>query len=129
VTIHYAGAHIIEHYLDDFIFAGKDARTCQYLMTVFQTTCDDILVPIAEEKSEGPFTCMTFGGLGIDTINMLVKVTDAKCSELQDPLDQLIGKRKTALKQLLLVIGKLIFFLQKLPDPVGHYCGVCILQR
>jgi hypothetical protein len=129
VTIHYARAHTIDHYLGDLIFAGKDARTCQYLMTVFQTICDDIGVPIAEEKSEGLFTCMTFWGLGIDTINMLVKIPDAKCSELQDLLHQLIRKRKTTLKQLLSVIGKLKFLLQKLSDPVGQSCGFYIMQQ
>jgi hypothetical protein len=98
-------------------------------MTVFQTICDDIGVPIAEEKSEGPFTCMTFWGLEKDTINMLNRIPNPKCAELQDLLRQLIMKRKTTLKQLLSVIGKLKFILQKLSELVEHCCGVYTIQQ
>ena len=67
-------------------------------------------VPLAEDKTVGPTTCLTFLGLEIDTINMLVRVLHLKSIELLDLLQQLLPLKKVTLKQLQSVLGKLNFF-------------------
>lgn len=109
-TKHRSKATTIDHYLDDFIFAGRDAHSCQELMSVFQGVCDEIGVPIAEDKSEGPTTVMTFLGFEIDTVRMLVRIPNSKSLELQDILHSFAIQRKATLQQILSVIGKLNFF-------------------
>ena len=50
-----SGNDNLDHYLDDFIFAGlSDANDCQLLLDTFTCVYDDLGVPIAEEKSAGP---------------------------------------------------------------------------
>ena len=61
----------IDHYLDDFIFAGYNATICSDIMDTFNSICYELGVPLTEDKSVGPTTCLTFLGLEIDTIEML----------------------------------------------------------
>ena len=65
----------IEHYLEDFLLAGE-ARSgeCLHLMNIFRTICSDIGVPLAEEKTLGPSCIMTFLGLDIDTLEMVIRI-------------------------------------------------------
>lgn len=100
----------IDHYLDDFIFAGHNASVCKDTMSAFHSICHDLGVPLAEDKTVGPTTCLTFLGLEIDTIEMLVRVPYPKCVELQNLLKQLFPLKKVTLKQLQSVLGKLNFF-------------------
>lgn len=101
---------LIDYYLDDFIFAGHNASVCKDTMSTFHSICHDIGVPLAEDKTVGPTTCLTFLGLEIDTIEMLVRVPHPKCVELQNLLKQLSPLKKVTLKQLQSVLGKLNFF-------------------
>ena len=42
----------LDHYLDDFFFAGKaNSNDCQSLMTTFINICKKLQVPIADEKT------------------------------------------------------------------------------
>ncbi|XP_062575105.1 uncharacterized protein LOC134237037 [Saccostrea cucullata] len=42
------------HYLDDFLFGGHTADECQMIVDNFIQVCQELGVPIAWEKSEGP---------------------------------------------------------------------------
>jgi hypothetical protein len=69
----------LDHYLDDFFFAGKaNSNDCQSLMTAFVNICNKLRVPIADEKTEGPTCVMEYLGLTIDTREMTVKISDKK---------------------------------------------------
>lgn len=39
-------------------------------MSSFKNTCDEFCIPLAEEKTEGPKTVLTFLGIVIDTDKM-----------------------------------------------------------
>ena len=76
-----------QHYLDDFITAGAPAtKECQANMTCLSDTCEQLGVPLAPHKSEGPATCLKFLGIEIDTTSM----------ELQLPADKLLGIKERA---------------------------------
>lgn len=100
----------IDHYLDDFIFAGYNATICSEVMNTFNSICYELGVPLAEDKSVGPTTCLTFLGLEIDTIEMLVRIPHPKCVELLNLLQDLLLIKKVTLKQLQSILGKLNFF-------------------
>ena len=56
------------HYLDDFLTMGPaGSSVCQHNMDIFTQTCNELGIPLAEEKLEGPFTSITFLGIVIDT--------------------------------------------------------------
>jgi hypothetical protein len=110
LTTKFSGFNSVDHYLDDFIFAAPEAQDCRHIMSTFQHLCSEIGVPLADDKSVGPTTCLTFLGLDIDTVQMLVKIPDPKLLELKALIEDFKGKKKTTLKQLQSLLGKLNFF-------------------
>lgn len=67
-TMQHSKLTTIHLYLDDIIFAGRDAESCQYIIIAFQSVCKELGIPIAEDKSQGPRTVMKFWGFEIDTL-------------------------------------------------------------
>ena len=56
------------HYLDDFITMGPPkATTCHRNLEIFMETCEELGVPLAAEKLEGPTTSLTFLGVVLDS--------------------------------------------------------------
>ena len=56
------------HYLDDFLTMGQaDSGVCQQNLDIFIQICNDLGIPLTEEKLEGPSTSLTFLGVVIDT--------------------------------------------------------------
>ncbi|KAL5505879.1 hypothetical protein EMCRGX_G007418 [Ephydatia muelleri] len=61
------GAQLL-HYLDDFLLVGPPSEdTCQETMSRMLTVCDQLGIPVASEKLEGPTTALTFLGIVLDT--------------------------------------------------------------
>ena len=59
-----ASLDTLEHYLNDFIFAGRNQTgDCKKLMDTFQEICNEFGNPLAEDKTRGPATCLVFLGL------------------------------------------------------------------
>jgi hypothetical protein len=89
----------IDHYLDDFLFAGEgNTDVCNRLMNIFSLVCDRLNVPIANKKTVGPTTVLEYLGLTIDTVNMLVKIPDDKILELKVKISFVLKSKKVTLK-------------------------------
>lgn len=103
----------LDHYLDDFIFAGEqNSNHCHKLVVTFSEACSQLGVPIAEEKSIGPCTKLVFLGLEIDSVNMLIRIPLHKVKELHDLIVKVINRHKVTLKEFQSLVGKLSFFTQ-----------------
>ena len=114
---HRTGTENVVHYLDDFLVAGKaDTDECSQLMDSYRYMCKEFGVPLAEEKTIGPSTLLTFLGLDIDTVNMLVRVPTEKLQKLQNALIALFKKKKTTLKELQEVTGLMSFCSKAIPS-------------
>lgn len=60
-----SGLSTLDHYLDDFIFAGVAlTNDCQKLMDTFSLVSKELGVPLAENKTEGPTTKFGFSWFG-----------------------------------------------------------------
>ena len=67
------GVHHIAHYLDDFVVLGSPASSeCADSLATMTRACADLGVPLAEEKSEGPASVITFLGILVDTVKGIV---------------------------------------------------------
>ena len=56
-------SHVL-HYLDDFLVMGHpDCGECQSALSTVMRVCEDLGVPLAEEKLEGPVKSIQFWGL------------------------------------------------------------------
>ena len=59
------GVSVVEHYLDDFITVGPPgSRECRANLDRILAVCEELGVPLALEKLEGPSTRLTFIGIG-----------------------------------------------------------------
>jgi len=112
-----SGKKSIEHYLDDFLLAGRaGSGECLQLMECFRFICNDIGVPLAEEKTLGPSCIMTFLGLEIDTLKMVIRIPRDKLLELKVKLEIALTKKKITLKDLQSLCGSLNFCARAIPS-------------
>ena len=63
-------ASAVIHILDDFLFLTPSRDKCHKDLDNFIKLCNEVGVPIADEKTVGPATCLQFVGITLDTINM-----------------------------------------------------------
>lgn len=111
-----ANIDTLVHYLDDFLFAGPaNTLVCKNLMQIFDITCETLGVPLSEEKTEGPTTCLTFLGLGINTITQTIFVPKDKVDALKAQLQNVASRRKITLKEMQSLVGSLAFISKAIP--------------
>ena len=131
IAIHRLGASSVLHILDDFLFIACDEAKCQADLHNFLAMCDFLGVPIAEEKTEGPYTSLQFAGITLDSILQEARLPDDKLLRCHALLSSFCLRRKVTLKELQSLIGLLNFtcsvvlpgraFLRRLIDlTVGH---------
>ena len=91
-----------------FFFAGRDNK-CFRLLHAFESICGNLSVPIADDKTEGPNTKLSFLGLEIDTDDMTVRIPQEKVAEIITKINGLMLQKKTTLRDLQSLIGSLNF--------------------
>jgi len=85
-TLGVAAPHCVIHYVDDFLFVvqstdgGAQARL---MLERALSLCRFLGVPMAEMKTEGPTTCLTFLGIELDTMRMEARLDASRLAELR----------------------------------------------
>jgi hypothetical protein len=93
-----SGIETLDHYLDDFIFAGSEFNNNRkILMDTFMNISSKLGVPIAENKTVWP-TFLAFLGLHIDTLLMVVKIPADKLYKLKAGIQSIVRVKKIKLK-------------------------------
>ena len=100
--------HII-HILDDFLIAGESSGTCQANLQRFLDVCEDVGIPMAPDKTEGPSQILTFAGIELDCIKNEARLPKEKVEKSLSAIRILLGRRKVSLKELQSLIGLLNF--------------------
>ena len=89
------GLNTLDHYLEDFLFAGSAlSNDCSVLMSTFFEVSNEIGVPIAKDKTIGPTTVLTFLGLEINTVLMFVRIPAIKLEKLKLEILNLLKMNK-----------------------------------
>ncbi len=103
----------VQHYLDDFFLVGKpNSLSCQEsLETCFQLS-QQLGVPWALDKTEGPTTCITFLGLELDLEKLELRVPNEKLDRIRQELQFWVSRRSATKRKLLLLIELLQFCCQ-----------------
>jgi len=97
------------HILDDFLFIAASAQKCQLDLNNFMQLCTNVGVPIAHEKTEGPFTCIQFAGITLDSIKMEARLPEDKLAKCRALLNEFNTRKKVTLRELQSLIGLLNF--------------------
>lgn len=106
-----SGLNTSDHYLDDFIFAGRcGSQECGILMSTFSHLAKEIGVPLAHDKTSGPTTKLIFLGFEIDTLEMIIRIPEAKVNILRNLIESFLGREKVRLQEMQSLVGMLNFF-------------------
>lgn len=94
------------HYLDDFLLAvPAGSWQCSALLAEFKKLCNDLGVSLAEEKTEGPSTWLTFLGIKLDTVVQASGIPESKLNDLRERVASFLRKRKVSLLELQQLVG------------------------
>ena len=98
------------HYIDDFLLLGSPASPeCLQALHMTLSTCQELGIPIAEEKTEGPSTTMTFLGIYLDSQAMCTALPADKLLRLRSMIDALQqAKTVRDVHQLDSLVGHLV---------------------
>ena len=101
--------YAITNYLDDFLFTETTTESSNSMVRSFLKVCDDIRLPVADDKTECASLRIVFLGLLLDGQNLLLGVPLDKRQRALDILNMFIDKKKATLKQLQALAGYLNF--------------------
>ena len=99
----------ILHYLDDFLFCGREYSISKDTLDTFLTLCSDLGVPIASDKTVFPTRILTFLGIEFSTQDMTMKLPEEKISEIRHKILDIMTLKKVTLQQLQSLLGSLNF--------------------
>lgn len=96
------------HYLNDFLIVGSPGSLeCSRHLTILLALFEQLGVPVAMDKVEGPITSLTFLGIQIDTISMELHLPEERLMELRQLVGEWMGKKTCTRKDLQSLVGKL----------------------
>ena len=102
------GISFVIHYLDDFLTVGPPSSdTCQRNLDILMQLCDDLGVPLALEKVEGPSTTISFLGIQLDMVRMEIRLPEEKLSRIKETLSAWLQKKKATKREILSLVGLL----------------------
>ena len=78
----------IQHYLDDFLLAAPAASSaCEDNLKECFDLCEQLGVPIAPDKTEGPSTSITYLGFILDTERLELRLPQEKLCKIRGQLE------------------------------------------
>ena len=102
------GVTWVSHYLDDYITMGPPhSPICQHNLDQMLAICRRLGVPVAPAKCEGPATVLVFLGFELDTINMVVRLPQAKLQRTLALVREWVGKKSCRKRELESLLGHL----------------------
>ena len=109
------GVSMALHDLDDFLVLGPpDQPTCAEALATTLALCEELGFPVAEDKTEGPSTTLTFLGIEIDTLQLQLRLPQDKLLHLRSTIaswmkgsGQQTPRRSATKRELLSLVGLL----------------------
>ena len=102
------GVSFLVHYLDDFLTIGPpNSATCGNNLNILEHLCEDLGIPLALEKVEGPSNTICFLGITLDTIRMEIRLPTDKLQRIKDTLSNWLEKKKAKKRDVLYLVGLL----------------------
>lgn len=96
------------HYLDDFLLVGPpQSLGCAQSLQTTLSICEELGVPVAAHKTEGPSSALTFLGIRIDTVSMELSLPPEKLVRTIAMVLEWRERKVATKKQLQSLIGTL----------------------
>jgi hypothetical protein len=104
---HHLGVELVIHYVDDFLFVVAEFELAKRQMTEALAMARRLGAPFADDKAEGPLTCLVFLGIELDTVTMSARLPDKRLTRLRLLLKGWTGRRTCSILDLQQLTGKL----------------------
>ena len=104
------------HYLDDYFMCFRTLQGCWVPYKGMQAVEGDIGLPLSPEKLVPPTQCLTFLGMGIDSVKMIIIVPQDKKLDILKHLKRLLAASKVLARDLQSLAGKLNFITKAVPQ-------------
>ena len=102
------GIQFIIHYLDDFLLLDAPGlQQCTKSVTTLMEILQQLGMPVAWDKLEGPAPRLTFLGFELDSTNWEIRLPREKLKELQDFVERWLGRRSCTRRELESLVGRL----------------------
>ena len=96
------------HYLDDFfLVAPPNSNECSNKLSTCKAICAELGVPLAEEKTLGPSTVITFLGIELDSVKSEARLPVPKLVKAKSAVNKFLLLKSATKRQLLSLIGYL----------------------
>jgi hypothetical protein len=120
IATHNYGIEELLFMLDDFLAINQSGLLLEahHTLALLTHIFGKLGIPLNPEKTEGPVTTLQFMGVILDTVGMQVRLPRDKLDRIIQMLQSFEGKSKCTKRQLLQLIGHLVFA-----------CRVCIPLR
>ena len=103
------------HYLDDFLWVHRNFKVCLNIASVVKETSAEIGLPLVPEKFVEPTQSLTFLGLVLDSVCMVVAIPKDKQERIEKQLLEVIQSKKTTVKKIQSLAGSLNFITRAVP--------------
>ena len=110
--------------LDDFMFFAATKETCDRYLRGFSIMCENLGVPLAPEKTEGPNTVLKFLGIELDTCQMEARLPFEKVQKCRLLVKNALAHTK--LREIQQLLGFPNFTCQVV-IPGRCFCAGCII--
>ena len=99
----------VTNYLDDFLFVAATKQACNAMVSEFLNICNDLGIPISEDKTELATDRIVFLGIILDGSTMSLSIPEEKRLKALNTLQILSCKRKATVLELQSLAGFLNF--------------------
>ena len=102
------GVEFVMHYLDDFLVvtAAEECRGSHALRILLETF-EQLGLPVAWDKLEGPTPCLTFLGFELDSLCEEIRIPRRKLDDIKAELEEWIGRKSCRKRDLESLVGRL----------------------
>ena len=110
------GIEHLYHYLDDFITLGlPGTQQCRSNFHRIKNLLQQLNIPTADEKQEGPATLIVFLGILLDTERLEARLPPDKLAQIKKELATWVARTSCTKRELLSLIGLLSFAAKVVP--------------
>ena len=107
---HKYGVTNLIHYSDDFFLVGaKDVALAEKELAIVKQAFQDMGIPLATDKIEGPSTEMIYLGILINSKDLTIAITPDRYSDITSVLPKWMSRRTCTKTEILSLIGVLSF--------------------
>lgn len=123
VTVRETGLHHTVHYVDDFLFAGRQGTgNCEYMLQAFWNLAKCLRVPLTMDKTEDPAHTLTYLGTELNRVWGISRLPAEKLKLVRALRWALKGAKKITQRELQIVMGQLNFICLVVA-PVQAFCA------